>query len=281
MTQHDTAPKTHYQRLSEQPVEGKPLGRHVNHDPRSLAYLVQSDGTIVSKRWDRKTPILDQGNLGSCTGNAAIGVLGTEPYYDTLPGSSLDEAAAITLYSVATKLDPYDGSFPPDDTGSDGLSVAKAAKAAGLISGYLHLTSVAACHTAIQSGPFIVGSDWYAGFDSPGPDFVVTITGTVRGGHEYECVGYDANVDLWEFVNSWGTSYGHQGRFFYSSMTFEKLLAANGDATSFVPITSPAPKPDPDAVLAQQAKIFTATHHVGGNERMSKALKAWMLVKGY
>jgi hypothetical protein len=41
-----------------------------------------------TKVWTRRIPVLDQGDLGSCTGNAATGVLGSEPFYGTLPGDS-------------------------------------------------------------------------------------------------------------------------------------------------------------------------------------------------
>ena len=277
--------------IEERVVEGKPLGRHVNHDPQSLRYLAPADGTVATARWTRRTPVLDQGQLGSCTGNAATGCLGTDPFYATLPGKTLDENEAVTLYSEATRLDNAPGSYPPDDTGSDGLSVAKACKANGLISGYTHITSLAAAHTAIQSGPFIVGSDWFDSFDNPDSNGVVSIApgATVRGGHEYECIGYDAATDLWEFVNSWGTGWGVGGHFFYSSATFTRLLAAQGDATVFTPITAPAPVPTPppspasdaDQVLAQAVRDWVTNHHHSGEAAtVAKALAAWLAAKG-
>jgi hypothetical protein len=125
------------------------------------------------------------------------------------------------------------------------LGAAQAAKQLGLISGYQHITSVAAAQTAILNGPFIVGSDWYTGMDNPDATGRVHPTGSIRGGHEYECYGYDAAADLWWFWNSWGTSFGSKGGFCYSSADFAKLLADQGDATTFVPITQPAPVPTP------------------------------------
>lgn len=247
-------------RIPERVVPGKPLGRHVNHDSRSLNYLVPEipKKAVATALWERRTPILDQGNLGSCTGNAACGSLGTDPFFGSLTGKiaaglKLDENEAVALYSAATKLDSAPGSYPPDDTGSDGLSVAKAAKNAGLISAYLHITSVAAAQNAIQTGPFIVGTNWYEGMDNPDSTGLVKPTGAVRGGHEYLCVGYDADKDLWHFDNSWGTSYGVDGTFCYSSATFKKLLAEQGDATVFVPLAAapfppnPTPTPVPPA----------------------------------
>ena len=242
-----TAPTV--QRIPEQIVPGKRLGRHLHHDPRSLSYLVPETTTPTTAMWTRRVPVFDQGDLGSCTGNAAAGVLGTSPFYETLPAGLVDdENEAVKLYSSATALDSYPGAYPPDDTGSDGLSVAKAAQKAGLISGYQHITSVAAAQTAIKTGPFIVGCNWYTSMDNPDANGLVKVSGTVRGGHEFECHGYDATADLWWFTNSWGTSYGKNGTFCMSSASFARLLSEQGDATVFTPVDAPfPPAPQPPA----------------------------------
>lgn len=236
--------------IPETQVAGKPLGRHVEHDSRSLAYQVHPDGTVANVKWARVIEVLDQGDVGSCTGNAATGHLGTQPEDATLvgliaAGLTLDEAEALKLYSAAEVIDG-DGPYPPNDNGSSGLSVAKAAKNAGLISGYKHMTSLAACQTAIQAGPFVVGVNWYTSMDSPDANGLVTVSGTVRGGHEFECIGY--NDGVWEFVNSWGTSFGVQGHFFMSDASLTRLLSEDGDATQFVPLSAPAPVPTPTPV---------------------------------
>lgn len=229
------------------PIEDHRLGRHVTHDSRSLAYRVAPVGEVKSREWDRKIPVLDQGNLGSCTGNAACGVLGTEPYYSTLGDKELsfDEGMAVALYAKATQLDSYQGDYPPDDTGSDGLSVAKAAEQLGYISGYLHAASLDELLAGLQGGPMIVGTNWYADMFTPTGDGRVRPTGKLKGGHEYECFMIDvANEKLW-FWQSWGLNWGVQGKFWIGFDDFAKLLSEDGDATSFVPVTQPAPTPAP------------------------------------
>jgi hypothetical protein len=288
-------------RIPETIVEGKRLGRHVRHDPRSLAYVLP-ESAPVTVRWERTIPVLDQGNVGSCTGNAAVGVLGTAPAFAALAakiaeGLKLDENEALNLYSAAEIIDGGAG-LPSEDQGSSGLSVAKAAKKAGLISGFVHATSIGGCHTAIQAGPFMAGTDWFTGMDSPNSNGVVTATGTVRGAHEYECIAYDGATDLWEFVNSWGLGYGVAGHFFYSSADFARLLGAQGDATQLIPLSQPAPVPTPvppspiptptppapgdptAAFLAAVPPGWEDKHHVGDNEKVAKAVQALRVALG-
>lgn len=230
------------------------LGRHVNHDPRSLRYVVPKAVVDKTVKWNRRVPAFDQGNLGSCTGNAEAGCLGTDPFFSTLPNLQINEDLAVKLYSLATKIDPYSGSYPPDDTGSDGLSVSKAAKQLGYISGYVHATSVDGCKTMIQQGPFIVGSDWTTNMDAAGSDGIIPnpAGGSVRGGHEYECFARDAEADLWWFWNSWGVTWGFNGTFAYNSAGLAALLLRGGDATQSVPITAPAPTPTPTPTPTDQ-----------------------------
>lgn len=234
--------------LPEVVIPGQRLGRVIHHDPRSLRFLVQPRGVPQTKMWDRIVPILDQGDLGSCTGNATVGALGTTGLYEHLDEpqqEGLNETEAVDLYSMATRYDEFTGTYPPQDTGSSGLGAAKAAKAQGYISGYQHITSVAAAQTAIQAGPFITGTNWYQGMDDPGPAGLVKVTGANRGGHEYQCYGYDAPTDTWHFCNSWSTSWGDAGRFHMSGPDFARLLREEGDATTLVPLTQPAPTPTP------------------------------------
>jgi hypothetical protein len=235
-------------------LPGRRLGRHVNHDPRSLSYLVAGPAAAVtpkSVKWDRHVPSFDQGDLGSCTINAGLGILATDPYWGTLPkemqqslaAGNIQELLVQPLYREETRLDPFTGAWEPDDTGSDGLSSAKTLKAHGWISGYLHATSLAACHEAIQKGPFMIGITWYQNMFYPNADGIVSPGGAVAGGHEIECNEYDLSRDLWWFPNSWSPGWGKDGRFAMTSATFQNLLAQQGDATSLVPITAPAPVP--------------------------------------
>jgi hypothetical protein len=208
------------------------LGRHVEHDPRSRAF---SAGTaaIKSVRFKRHGSAFDQGELGSCTGNAMAGVLMTEPLW--VRGRNLTEANAVALYKAATRLDNIRGKYPPDDTGSSGLGVMKAAVKAKYIAGYSHTFGLEHLLGSLVRSPGILGINWYSSFDAPMPDGQCRLTSSakVRGGHEVQLFGIDADKKRVWCYNSWGPTWGGRknGTFYFSWNTLERLLSEQGDAT--------------------------------------------------
>ncbi|HTY72486.1 MAG TPA: hypothetical protein VMI11_08685 [Actinomycetes bacterium] len=239
--------------LQDDTYDVRGLGRLVEHDERSRRYAFDITGiTLASVHHARHVPVLDQGTLGSCTGNAMTGLLGTSPFFETLPSGTLsvsdgtlDEKVAVELYSDATKLDSYPGTYPPTDTGSSGIGVAKAAAKQGWISGYQHTFDLDSALAALAVRPVIIGINWYEGFDSPSAEGELTISGKVRGGHEIVLDQLDVEQKRVWLTNSWGTSFGVHGRAFLSWDTFSRLLTEKGDCTVPVPVTAPAPTPTP------------------------------------
>jgi hypothetical protein len=238
--------------IPESPGDGGRLGRHVNHDVRSFGFPFRPAAPLelADIEWERTEPIFDQDGLGSCVGNAICGALATGPVHAGLPVGhiALDEAEAVKLYHEATLIDPWPGSYPPDDTGTDGVSGAKAAKNDGLISGYTHCFSLDDALAALMEGPVAFGINWYSSFDTPSPDGIVTITRNayVRGGHEVLGRGLRAAAGMILIDNSWGQSWGPMGGSFlvpFEVMT--RLLAEQGDATVPLPLSQPAPVPVP------------------------------------
>jgi hypothetical protein len=267
------------------------LGRKVNHDPRSRAYpYLAPRRALRTVEHPRHIPILDQGDLGSCTGNAAVGALGSGRLWDGLllaDRPRLDEAMARQLYSEATKLDPFPGSWPPDDTGSDGLSVAKACQRAGFIGAYRHAFSLTDFLAALQQQPVIVGTTWYQSMFTPSTAGLLTVevSSGAAGGHEYVARRYDATNSLIGFDNSWGTSWGAAGSFWIRVADFQLLLAEQGDATVFTPL-APAPSPAPpppnaDEVLWADPDVqaWLARRHIGTGQRTANALRRWRTSK--
>lgn len=232
----------------------RPLGRRVHHDPRSrqfpFAGRPEAGAPIRSVWWTRRCAILDQGRLGSCTGNAAAGWLGTDDGQQT-GRADVTEALAVDLYSAATQVDPFPGAYPPDDTGSDGLSVCKVLKARGLISAYTHCFGLSDVLAALQTGPVLAGTNWYEGMFTPDDRGVVEVSGPVAGGHEYLLVGVDTDRAEVVFANSWGTGWGDGGYGRMSYDTLRRLLGEDGDATVPHPPVPAGPPPGAASFLVE------------------------------
>lgn len=279
------------------------LRRHVHHDSESRRYPYPTAGLkLVSAVHERHIPILDQGNLGSCTGNAGIGCMGTTPLYEPIsaeaplsqvPGPliwyGLDEPGAVQLYSDATKIDDAPGEYPPDDTGSDGLSVAKVLKSAGEISGYQHTFTLQDALLALTQTPIMIGINWYEQMFTPDADGRVRLSGALAGGHELCSREIDVERERVVLDNSWGgPNWGVQGRCWLTFADFGALLSRQGDVTILLPLSQPAPVPTPDGhdpadvALAAVARPWVARVHtsIAGNRAMQAAAKAWLAAKG-
>jgi hypothetical protein len=220
--------------IPEIQVPGMRLGRNVDHDERSKGFPALT-AALSTARHERRCPPFDQGHLGSCTGNAMAGALMTDPLY--IQNRDLGEKDAVELYSEATRIDRFPGVYPPDDTGSSGLAVAKAARAGGYISSYRHAFGLQHALGALVVGPVITGVTWYSSFDQPLATGEVLIAdgAYVRGGHEFEVNGIDVeNRRVW-CVQSWGPTWGGlgDGTFWMSWDTWDRLLQDKGDVVQF------------------------------------------------
>lgn len=236
---------------------GGRLGRHVEHDERSRAYALSEDllpGTIQTVTHTVNAPVLNQADVGACTGFGTEACVSADPFYAAIPTTvaarptldvDTDNQQGYALYSTATHLDNIKGSWRPDDTGSSGNAAAKAATKAGLIAGWQHAFSLDAAVKGVAALPGITGVGWYEGFDNPDANGRVKISGSVRGGHEFCVYGIDAVNKLVWARNSWGPDWGLNGCFSFSFDDWGRLLDEQGDVTFFVPLTSPAPTPTP------------------------------------
>ncbi len=257
-------------------IDGR-LKRHIYHDSRSKSFAFNTAGlTIISVVHPRHIGILNQGSIGSCTGNAGIGALGTDPLFSTtLPSSryTLNETGAIHLYSDAEIIDGS-GAYPPNDNGSCGLSIGKALKAAGLISGYTHTFTLDDALKALTVTPIIVGINWYDGMFTPDKDGRVHITGSIAGGHEIVAREIDApNQRVW-FDNSWGTGWGVNGRFYLTFTDFGTLLSQSGDVMAFTPISTTT---TPTTTILTTST--TTTIKSNPDIALASAMKAWLSSK--
>ena len=252
-------------------------GRHKVHDSRSKMYAVAPTANVASITHRRYVPVFDQGRLGACTGYASVGALGTGTLWESLSPTQqawVNPTSAIATYSAATHLDNFPGTYLPTDTGSDGLSVAKALLADKMINGYRHCFTLDALNSALQVAPVITGVPWYEGMENPDANGRVTVSGNILGGHEFVIEGTD--VDKQEFLcrNSWGTwglqdENGIWGRFTISWDDFATLMGQGGDVTALVAVTAPAPTPTPPPPPTPSA-----------DDELAAAVKKWLSAKG-
>jgi hypothetical protein len=210
-------------------------GRIPRFDERSRDYPVILDGVPTELRsvmWRRTLPALNQGRKSSCTGNAVVGVLATEPnssdgVADTI---QFNQDLALKLYSLATTLDSFGWEYPPTDKGSSCLAAMKAAKKLGLIKEYRWCFGIQdVLRTLSYVGPVVTGINWYSGFNSPDSSGEIHLSGDPTGGHAIQLIGIDVvGKKVWA-VNSWGTRWGIDGRFSISFDLMEQLLAERGE----------------------------------------------------
>lgn len=250
------------------------LGRVKQHDPLSIHYALPAwpRWAVQKVDWTRRAPIFDQGELGSCTGNAAAGLVGTDALGYTgatsveISGNALtvDESFALQVYSLATQLDEFAGAYPPDDTGSSGLGAAKALVKLGLVTVYQHAFSLEALNTALQRGPVMVGIEWLNSMFDPAANGIIPVTrrSGVAGGHEFVISAYDPASGLYRMDNSWGTGWGVGGSAYFKTADIQWLLSQDGDVTqpTFVapePVPVPVP-PTADATLWTAAQVWAA-----------------------
>jgi hypothetical protein len=192
--------------------------------------------TGVSVFWGSPCTALDQGEVGSCTGNDAAQTSSTPPYTRTC--AQADETAALACYSAATKIDngcswnaaTCSGSYPPNDTGSYATSAYAAATDLGWFKGTRPVTqSLQGWHDALLSGPCGFDQNWYNTGFTPSTCGEVLLTGGLAGGHSTSVVGFDvANQRLW-LRNSWGDWGVQDGYYYYSAASLQTLLAQGAE----------------------------------------------------
>lgn len=221
------------------------LSRHVRHDSRSWNYqFVAKDAQPEHKNtfWKGNAKALNQLKLGSCTGNASAQWFNTDfakACRKIVHNNRLmTENDAKQIYHIGTTLDDAQGTWPPTDTGCDGLSVAKACSQLGYLRSYGHVFSLDAFKATCELTPCIVGTVWTkAMFNCH--DGIVGVgslsDSNIAGGHEYLSCGINWDVGVFIFRQSWGKWLGAKpgGYFAIGFDDFGRLLDMQGDVTVF------------------------------------------------
>lgn len=224
-----------FRRYTEAPDLPYRLGRHQMHDflplERDALGVLGRLAPIQTVTHKEYLPVFNQGQIGSCTANAALGLLVTAPF--GRPGVTYTEADAVRLYELETRLDDSQipGEYPPQDTGSSGPWSMMALEQQGLIRSWVHTR---ATHTALQmlnAGPISIGVPWFRSMVTPDSSGTIHVdeTSDVVGGHQVCIVGDDAAGQRIRIRNSWGPGWGDAGHCWLSWADFDFLLGQGGD----------------------------------------------------
>lgn len=240
------------------------LKRNIKHDPRSLNYLVKAKPlkALQSTDWPVFISPLDQGQLGSCVPNAGTAWLATGAAWPVSQKLKLqlNESFAVEAYHDVTATDDYQGTYPPDDTGSDGLSLAKVWQSRGYIDRYDHAINLEGLLTAMQTQAVITGTTWHEDQFNPDSDGRLRITGQSAGGHEYLLHRVDMTERKIWMRNSWGNDWGLSGDAYYTFDDFEQLCFGDyGDVTVMHAVAAtPAPTPPQPTDVEEELKAALA-----------------------
>ncbi len=167
---------------------------------------------------------LDQGDTGHCVGFGWCQWGNTLPVEDQFKNPDGD-----AVYYECKILDGE----KDQENGSTVRSGAKAMKNRARIGVYAFAASTADITAWLaQHGPVVVGTDWHEAMFNPDSDGWITPTGSIAGGHCYVILGHLEADGAYVLQNSWGQSWGENGRAKIKVGDFQKLLDADGEACS-------------------------------------------------
>ncbi len=174
---------------------------------------------VTRKEWELLIQ-LDQGQTGHCVGFGSAAWGNSAPIED-----SFQNANGHKIYYLAKVIDGE----PGQENGSSVHSGVKALKQLGRVQSYYFGTTIDVLKQwVLEQNPVICGTDWFNDMFNPDADGVVVPTGGVAGGHCYLMLGYYESTDLFEFDNSWGTSWGKKGRFYMHASDVQTLMNRAG-----------------------------------------------------
>lgn len=191
------------------------------------------------------SPVEDQGEIGSCTGNAFAGALEFLEkkesqvfrdisrlfiYYNErayIGEQAIDSGAnirdgikSLVSYGAAGELIwPYD----TDRFAVQPSNEAYADAASHKITKYMRITTHNGILTCLANGyPVIFGMGWYDSYDNEDTGVLPELKGneTLEGGHCMVLTGYDLITRRYSFRNSWGLAWGKQG---YGTIPFSSF----------------------------------------------------------
>jgi hypothetical protein len=179
---------------------------------------------LTSRYWDANVWWGNQGNTPQCVGYAwahwiadgPIVHLGVQPPVNP-----------TTIYKEAQKVDQWPGENYAGTSVRGGAKYLNTTRKIGnYYWGYDVQTLI---NTLLQIGPVVVGTNWYRNMFYPNSNGVISIGGSLAGGHAYVINGVDTVNRLFRIKNSWGQSWGKSGHAFISFTDMTRLINERGE----------------------------------------------------
>ncbi len=193
--------------------------------------------TPVSKVW-KPGPVNDQSSKNTkngCVGYSTFKLLTSEPVVIPPPIPITEEE----IYLESRRNDEFSGEA---DEGTSVRAGMETLKRHGLISAYYNGRDwQESVEYMLTTGPLILGIPWYQQMFDPDANGVITIGGSIAGGHAIFCYAADWDNKFITLRGSWSTDWGRDGDCLLSFQDFDRLLKDGGVCVSCTePINQPA-----------------------------------------
>jgi hypothetical protein len=180
---------------------------------------------------------LDQGQTGTCVAHAWTGFLLAAPLMSKGVPSAFDAYRGIVLADEFSEND-FEATQPNENlqSGSSVRGGAKYFQAQGRLKSYVWASSTEdmALWLLTGRGPIVLGTDWHWNMSDLDAKGVAHLGGGIADGHAYLCIGYNRLYRMFRCINSWGSSFGSNGRFWILEDEMAVLLDAQGEACAAV-----------------------------------------------
>jgi len=231
------------------------LGRNLStFDPKdwNLRLFALRRTDITERLWGFNHEALDQKDKPHCGGfsMAHFGLcLPTFSDYTNEDGDEFYKQCKITDLQ------------PGWENGTSVRSIAVTGQKLKMWPNYAFATDVETIYAwLLNSGPVIMGTNWYTDMFMPNGNHVIHPTGDLAGGHAWVAIGVNLNSGYIDGLTSWGPSFGDNGRFRIPMIEFRKLFAQQGEAIAAIETG----KIDPSGIVEENPGCLSALKKVWG-----------------